>query len=194
MKTIYKQLDDQELVAFIKNDDQQAYAEIYQRYFRVLFIHAYKKLQDKEEARDLIQELFVTLWTKRESLLLNTSFVAYLYTAARNRILDHYSHKNVQSRYIDSLQKFIDVEPVETDHHVREKELLEAIDKEIQALPPKMREIFELSRKYHLSHKEIAEQLHISEQTVSKQVSNALKTLRSKLGPALFFLFLLHFK
>lgn len=194
MTTIYDNLNDHELIARIKDGDQEAYARIYQQYFRVLFIHAYKKLQDKEEARDLIQELFTTLWTKRAYLSLNSSLVAYLYTAVRNRILDHYAHQDVQSRYVSSLQQFVDVEPVETDHHIREKELLEVIEKEIQALPSKMREIFELSRKSHFSHKEIAEQLGISEQTVAKQVSNALKILRTKLGAALFFLLLLHLK
>ncbi|MNL67317.1 RNA polymerase sigma factor [compost metagenome] len=65
------------------------------------------------------------------------------------------------------------------------------IEKEIAALPQKMREVFELSRKQNLSHKEIAEQLGISEQTVSKQVTNALKILKTKLGLMLYLVFLI---
>jgi len=192
--TKYKHLDDVELVTLLRDGDKIAYTEIYKRYFNVLFVHAYKKLNDDEETRDLIQELFTNLWIRREVFVLNSSLVAYLFTGVRNRVLDHHAHKNVKSRYISSLQQFIDVETVETDHRVREKELLNSIEKEIQALPRKMREVFELSRRSHFTHKEISEQLQISEQTVAKQVSNALRTLRCRFGEMLLILFLMYFK
>lgn len=192
--TKYKHLDDAELVALLRDGDKIAYTEIYKRYFNVLFVHAYKKLNDDEETRDLIQELFTNLWIRREVFVLNSSLVAYLFTVVRNRVLDHHAHKNVKSRYISSLQQFIDIETVETDHRVREKELLNSIEKEIQALPRKMREVFELSRRSHFTHKEISEQLQISEQTVAKQVSNALRTLRCRFGEMLLILFLMYFK
>lgn len=192
--TKYSDLDDHDLVTLLRNGNRDAFTEIYQRYFKVLFAHAYKKMQNDDAARDLIQELFTNLWVKREILTFHSSLVAYLYTAIRNHVLDHYAHENVKSRYVSSLQQFIEVETAETDHRIREKELLEAIQKEIQALPGKMREIFELSRKEHLSHKEIAEKLNISEQTVSKQITNALKLLRGKFGHTLLVIFLTHFK
>lgn len=62
------------------------------------------------------------------------------------------------------------------------------IEKEIDALPPKMREVFKLSRQHHLSHSQIAAKLDISEQTVSKQITNALKILRTRLGITLYLL------
>jgi RNA polymerase sigma-70 factor (family 1) len=192
--TKYKHLEDVELVALLRDGDKIAYTEIYKRYFNVLFVHAYKKLNDDEETRDLIQELFTNLWIRREVFVLNSSLIAYLFTVVRNRVLDHHAHKNVKSRYISSLQQFIDIETVETDHRVREKELLDSIEKEIQALPRKMREVFELSRRSHFTHKEISEQLKISEQTVAKQVSNALRTLRCRFGEMLLILFLMYFK
>lgn len=186
----YSKLSDQELTALLKEGDQTAFAMIYQRYYRVLFIHALKKLQDEEEAKDIIQELFTTLWVKRETVLQDTNFTAFLYTIVRNRVLDYYAHKTVSTKYIDSLQQFLDKDPIAADDGIHEKELLEFIQTEIAALPPKMREVFQLSRNENLSHKEIADKLGISEQTVSKQVSNALKTLRQKMGPALFIFFL----
>jgi len=188
----YRTLSDQELTGLLKNGDQAAYAMIYQRYYRLLYIHALKKLNDEEEAKDIIQELFTTLWTKRETILQDTNFAAFLYTSVRNRVLDYFSHQKVASRYIDSLQGFIDTDPVSADDRVHERELLEFIQAEIQSLPPKMREVFLLSREENLSHKEIAEQLGISEQTVSKQISNALKVLRYKMGASVFVFFLFH--
>jgi RNA polymerase sigma-70 factor (family 1) len=183
---------DFELLALIKEGDKNAYTQIYQRYFRPLFAHVYKKLGNEAEAKDIIQELFTTLWVKRESLDPQNSVAAYLFTAARNRVLDLWSHQQVESRYIDSLQNYLDNAPETADFLVREKQLMEMIETEIQALPPKMREVFELSRKQNLSHKEIAGKLGIAEQTVAKQISNALRILKIKLGSLLFLYFLIH--
>lgn len=189
---LYGTLSDQELTLLLKKGDQTAFETIYQRYYRVLYIHAFKKLRDEEEAKDIIQELFTTLWVKRETVLQDTNFTAFLYTMVRNRVLDFYAHKVVTTKYVDSLQEFIDRDPKAADDRIHEKELLEFIQLEIEALPAKMREVFQLSRNENLSHKEIADKLGISEQTVSKQVSNALKTLRQKMGVSMFILFLFH--
>lgn len=189
---VYNSYTDSELIALIREGDKLAYAKIYERYFRVLYVHALKKLQNEEEAKDLIQELFTVLWSRRESIAADVNMAAYLYTSVRNRVLDSFSHRKIEDKYIVSLQRRIDNESEAADHCLLEKELVTIIENEINALPPKMREIFELSRKNNLSHKEISEKLSISEQTVSKQVTNALKRLRTKLGAHLFLLFLLN--
>jgi RNA polymerase sigma-70 factor (family 1) len=179
----YKLYTDQELVSLLKKGDTAAYTQIYDRYERLLFIHAYKRLQNREEARDIIQDLFIVLWTKREDVNLISSLRAYLYTATRNRIFDLIARQKLQSNYVLSLQKFIDAGDYTTDHRIRINQLNAIIEKEIAQLPAKMREVFELSRNEQLSHREIAERLDISEQTVKKQVQNALKVLKVKLGP-----------
>jgi RNA polymerase sigma-70 factor (family 1) len=186
----YEELTDDELTILIKDGDRAAFAMIYQRYYRLLFIHANKKLGEEEEAKDMIQELFATLWLKRDKILTGTCFAAYLYTAVRNRVLDHYAHRTVNSKYIDSLQGFMNANERSADDYLQEKELLESIQREIAALPAKMREVFQLSRDQELSHKEISNKLGISEQTVSKQISNALKILRKNLGITAFVFFL----
>ena len=81
----------------------------------------------------------------------------------------------------------------DTDHLIREKQLKAYIEKEIQALPPKMRAIFEMSRKEHLSYKEIAAITNTSENNVSTQVNNALRILRAKLGLVMYIYFLIKF-
>ena len=114
----------------------------------------------------------------------------YLYACIRNRVLNLLSHKEVENKYLSSIQRFTPQEDHSTDLAIREKELADLIQKEIDQLPPKMREVFLLSRKENLSHQEIAGQLSISEQTVAKQVTNALRILRLRLG-SLFILLLL---
>ena len=188
---VYDTYNDEQLIELIRSNDQAAYAEIYNRFKGVLYIHAYRLLQDKEEAKDTVHEIFARLWTKREQLHLTIGLSAYLYAAVRNRIFDLIARKKVESEYLSSLQAFIRQDDFITDHLIREKELVAMIGREIAALPPKMREVFELSRKANLTHQQIAKQLDVSEQTVKKQVNNALKTLRLKLGVVTYLLFFL---
>ena len=187
----YTELSDGELANLLQRGDRVAFTEIYNRYKYLLYLHAYKRLRDADEAEDLIHDLFAVLWNNRESFILKTHLSGYLYTAVRNRIFKLLAHKDVESVYISSFleagEKAVNI----TDHLVRENQMNLLIEKEIAALPLKMREIFEMSRKQHLSHKEIADELQISEQTVSKQVTNALKILRTKLGMFTFLVFLL---
>lgn len=180
----YRKCSDPELMALISEDDNLAFAEIYQRYKGVLFLHAHRILDSEEEAKDVLQELFTTLWTKRNAIVLKGSLSSYLYGAVRNRIFDLIAHKKVEEKYIRSLATFIDQGEWVTDQELREKELAELIEKEIAGLPPKMREVFELSRKKNLSYQEIANELQISDKTVKKQVNNALQILRGKLDIA----------
>lgn len=182
----YSNLSDAELTILLKDGDAMAYTVIYNKYFDSLYIHACSKLKDKEEAQDIIHELFTHLWNKRNEILIKSNLSSYLYTAVRNRVLDLISHQQIQSKYVSSLQNFINEGYCITDHLVREKQLSALIEKGIADLPPKMKMVFELSRKQKLSHKEIALQLDLSEQTVKKQVNNALKILRIKLGTMLF--------
>jgi RNA polymerase sigma-70 factor (family 1) len=182
----YSTLSDADLIILLKSDDAMAYTVIYNRYFDSLYLHACNKLKDKEEAQDVIHELFTHLWNKRNELLIKSNLSSYLYISVRNRILDLISHQQVESKYVNSLQNFINEGHCITDHLIREKQLANLIEKGISNLPTKMREVFELSRKEKLSHKEIAAQLNLSEQTVKKQINNALKILRIKLGTMLF--------
>ena len=196
----YAELTDSLLLSMLKDDDEAAYTEIYHRYKKKLFFHAYKKLNDQSQAEDVVQDLFIKLWQKR-AIIATNSLPSYLYTAIRNGVLDIISHQSVQSAYIISLQEFLNRGEAVTDHRVRMNMLKELIDKEIAKLPDKMREVFEMSRKMHLSHRQISDELGISEKTVKNQVNNALKILRGRFtlwvlllilfSCNLFFIFLL---
>lgn len=182
----YSTLSDEELTILLKTGDVAAFAEIFDRYNAALYIHAFKRLQDREECRDLVQELLTTLWSKRDELYLTTSLSGYLYMAVRNRIFNLLSKKKLNQEYIVAIQQLSAHAKSNTDYLVRQRQLTEIIDREISALPPRTREIFELSRKGFMSHKEIALQLDISEQTVKTTINNALKILRTKLGTVFF--------
>lgn len=189
-----KTLSDAELVDLLKSGDQLAYTEIYDRYILILLNHAYNKTRDREEAKDIVHEVFTTLWARRENFNCQSNLSGYLYAAVRNNILNQVVHNDVKGKYLASIAQFINYNnsQVITDHLVREHQLSSIIEKEIAELPPKMREVFELSRKQHFSHKQIAEMLEISEQTVSKHVTNALRILRVRLGIFIYLVWLIH--
>lgn len=175
-------LSDEELLKEFQAGKTQAFELIYNRYKGLLYIHAYKMLQDEDEAKDVVQELFTKLYTSAGILLLKTTFSAYLYTAVRNRILDIIAHKKIKTDYLASLEEFVHRGVYSTDHFIREKELVFQIEKEVSLLPEKMRLIFEMSRNANLSHKEIAAKLDISDKTVKKQINNAIKLIKVKLN------------
>ncbi len=178
----YSELSDLQLVSLLEEGDRLAFTEIYDRYIFVLLNHAYNKMRNREEAKDVVHEVFAMLWSKRSELKVNLNLAGFLYTSVRNNVLNQFAHHGVQSRYLESVRNFVESEEPVTDHLIREKQLSTLIDREISSLSPKMKEVFQLSRREHLSHKEISERLDISEQTVSKHVTNALKILKVRLG------------
>ena len=190
----YALYTDQDLAERLKAGDHSAFAEIYNRYKFVLHNHAWNKIRNTDEANDALQEVFATMWLKRESINIGSNLSGYLYTSVRNHLLNTIVRKEVRTRYINSIQQFVKEGGVRTDHLVRENMLKAAIEREIAALPPRMREVFELSRKRHLSHREIAVIMNTSEQTVKKQVTKALKILRSKLSFMAYLYLVLFFR
>ncbi|TKC62357.1 RNA polymerase sigma-70 factor [Pedobacter hiemivivus] len=183
----YSNFTDPELVAMLNNGDQLAHSEIFERYKAVLYRHAIRIINDQEEVSDIIQELFLTLWQKKGTIVLSTSLSAYLYQAIRNRIFDFIAHQKVANKYLDSLRDFADQGQYITDNTIREKELNAIIEKEISALPVKMREVFDMSRFTDLTYKQIGEHLEISDKTVKRQVYNAVRILRLKINFILAF-------
>lgn len=177
----YSALTDQQLASLLKEEDEAAYKEIYHRFAGILYGHAYSKLQDREEAKDQVQELFLMLWSRRNQIEADNNLSGYLYRSLQNRILNLIAHNRVASQYVDDQKDIKDTSPVIADHLVMENELKAHIEMEVARLPEKMREIFILSRKLHLSNTEIAEKLDVSEKTVRNQLYNALKILRGKL-------------
>ncbi|HEY0272123.1 MAG TPA: RNA polymerase sigma-70 factor [Chitinophaga sp.] len=178
----YGSMNDEELVGLIKCDDQRAFAMLFERYFDALYLHACHRLRDKAEAKDLVQELFSYLWSHRHTLPDTGRCSHYLYKAVRNRVLNIIAHKAVEEKFLVTLQHAQYDTEAFTDHLARERQLARVVEQEIQSLPPRMRQVFELSRKQHMPYKEIALQLNLSEQSVRSHVKGALKLLRTRLG------------
>jgi RNA polymerase sigma-70 factor (family 1) len=184
--------NDASLLLEMKFGNQQAFETLYNKYKGLLYVHAYRKLKDREQVKDIIHEIFLSLWEKKTTLDIKGELSSYLFKAVRYKIIDTIDRSSTAEQYISHFQSFIESYPSQTDHRVREKILTSIIDKEIVNLPARMREVFEMSRKENLTHAEIAEKLNISEQSVRSHIKNALRILRVRLStylPLLLFLF-----
>lgn len=190
----YKDLNDTALAEKFRLGDDAAFREIYIRYDKLLFIFALRKLEDRDEAMDVVQDIFMWVLRNREKFAVNTSLSSYLYKSVLHKILDIFRHQKTIRRYIDQGEHYIEVDSQETDYLIREKQVMEMIDREIAAMPPRMREVYMLKHMQHLNSAQIAEQLGISEHTVLVHLQRGSKQMRDKLGlliPVLYFLSLL---
>lgn len=193
MRNLHR-MTDRELFSLLGSGDAEAFHHIFLRYNRALYTTAYGKLRDKEEAKDVVQDIFANLWHKREDICLRKDQLApYLHVAVRHRILDILAKKKKGADYIADFQSYLKQFDDRTDNPLRESLLTAIINKEISFLPNRMRKIFLMSRYDHLSHKEIADQMKIADSTVTDQVKKALKILRSKLGHLSFLLIFIKF-
>lgn len=179
----YSGYTDQELIVLLKQRDHAAFTAIYDRYASIIFYQVNQMLRDTEISKDLVQELFMVIWSKAAHIKAEAKLGGYLYIAAQNTVFKYIQRSKLQDSYLKSLAEFSTELSNSTIELLDEKELHLLIDHYIKELPPKMREVFELSRNQEMSYQEIAAQLAISEQTVKNQVSSALKILRGKMAP-----------
>ncbi|WPU91611.1 RNA polymerase sigma-70 factor [Mucilaginibacter sabulilitoris] len=185
-------LTDIELADLIKSGSQPAFQVVYNRYWRLLYGHIYKMLRDEEDAKDILQDVFSGLWLYPEKIPELSNLAGYLYTIARHKVLNAIRKNKYRNDYLESLAIYVSEASEETLQYIDTRDLMAAIEKEIAALPPRMRQVFELSRKENLSHKEIGKLLGTSDETVKKQINKSLKVIRYNLkesgGTALLLL------
>jgi RNA polymerase sigma-70 factor (family 1) len=179
--------DDTSLLTALKAGNQHAFELLYHKYKGLLYVHAYKKLGDREQVKDLIHEIFLSLWEKRSTLTIQDNFSSYLYHAVRYKVIDVIDAKNTAEKF-KHFQSFLNQPSIPADYLVRERILQSIIEKEIESLPPRMRKVFELSRIENQTHSQIAEKLGLTTQSVRSHIKNALRILRIKLNVYLPFL------
>lgn len=177
----YTSLTDLQLISLLKKDDEAAFAEIYARYAENLTGFVSSKLFSLDDARDIIHDLFVKLWHERKQLEITSNLKGYLFTLSRYHVIDKIRKNITREKYIETAQALRIVYEPTIDQLIAAKELQQNIDKSLNKLSPRVKEIYKLSREENLSISEIAEQLNVSEQTVKNQLTSALKHLRQSL-------------
>lgn len=169
---------DLELLNLIQMDDKAAFKELYKRYWSKLYVYAYNVLKEKDICEDIIQEIFVNLWERRNDVqIINIS--AYLYQSLKYKIFNHFRNSKYKRQLLERLNIFVEKMDISNSYEIYE--LTERVENIISKLPEQRRKIFRLSRNENFSNKEIAQKLGISIQTVKNQISQTLKTLRESL-------------
>lgn len=172
--------DDKELFIKLKEGDEQAFKVLFTKYYSSMCNFANQFLNDPVQAEETVQELFVRIWEKRASLNIETSVKHYFFRSVRNQCLNQLQHLKIRQQYAGKIKELSQQE-MDPDQGYIEIDLLQRIEKSIDALPEKRQEIFRLSREQGLKYKEIAEELNISIKTVEAQMGLALKHLRDDL-------------
>lgn len=174
---------DKDLIQRVRSGDISAFEQLYRRYALQMYRQAYAILNDEEEAKDLVQDLFINFWDKISEInLVHDTIFPYLYIANKNLVFKRLEKDKLKRRHRDYLYAKFEEEDFSTLEALSFSELKDKLDEAIQKLPSKMQAVFVLSRDHQLTHKEIAERLSISDKTVKKQISNALKILKKELN------------
>ena len=193
-ETVTLHIPDEQLLQQMAVGNRQAFTELYKRYWEDLFITAAKVLRGKEEAADVVQEVFLSLWNRRNELNIQGSLAAYLHTSVRYKCI-HYIEKNITRR--DYLVQLVEVSmsvfSPNAEINLQLKEMQQAINKTVAKMPPKMQEVYKLSRQEHLSYKEISDCMSISEETVKKHIQHALQLIKKDIAPYTFIFIILIF-
>lgn len=183
----YSTFTDEELITLLKDADHAAFTEIYQRYWKKLFYIAGKKLGNLDEAEEVVQNIFMSLWNRRENIVITTTLVAYLTTSVKYWIIKILDKQYHQQKYAQSIAK--NLLDDSTQQWLDFLDLKEILDRYVSELPEKCQLVFKMSRNQNMSQKQIAEELDISEKTVEAHMGKAIKTLRTRFNQ--FFLTLL---
>jgi len=161
--------------------DKQAFKDLFDKYGTRLYQFSIKYLRDKEETEDLLNEVFLKIWENRINLRSDKSFQSYLFTIAYNNIRQRFLKKSREEKYIQIFAEEYLIASGSEDSELDYNTFVEKMNKVIQMLPARRREIFILSYKEEKKNGEIAENLGVSEQFVKKQLGIARKFVVEKM-------------
>jgi RNA polymerase sigma factor (sigma-70 family) len=173
--TAYIQYTDAQLLELLAHGDRVAFDTIYDRYWEVMYQPAYKRIRNKQQCREIIQDVFIDLWLRRGQVKIN-NIKAYLLTAVRFQIYKMPKEKASPSFF--ELQETAIVSFSGAETNLIEKEFMRLVKSWLDVLPEKRRRMFLMHIEDELSTKEIAKRLSVSQKTVQNQVATAIHGLR----------------
>lgn len=178
MKRALNKLTNQQLQVLLKQGNEDAFNEIYNRYWDVLYAYAYRIYTEDKICEDIIQDVFIRLWEKA-TLIEIQNIEAYLFKAIKYKIASHIRDLKYTSVHSEALQNI--TIPTTPENTLEYEEFEKLVFFQIDKLTPKCKKVFVLSRFENLSNSEISQKLKISIRTVEKHISDALKELKLSL-------------
>jgi RNA polymerase sigma-70 factor (ECF subfamily) len=176
----HKPYDEKEILELLGQGSQYAFTRLFDHYSGQILNTAFRFLKSRELAEEVVQEVFLKVWIKREDLARTDNFQAYLFTMARNQVFD--GIKLIAKEAATKIEFARGVQQVSgADHPLIEKQYQELLHEAVDLLPPQQKQVFNLAKIEGLSHQAIAEQLHISRLTVKTHMAKALQNIRQSL-------------
>lgn len=178
----YHNYSDPELISLWEKGNEKAFECLYKRYVVYLTNIAAKKTSSIDVAKDCVQEVFLSLYHRKDNLQTTTSLKAYLYKALQHKIYNHYQKVLTRTKYEQAVSVDMKIVVNNLNEEFESKDLEKQIQEKILILPPQCRKVFLLSREEQLPYKEIAKQLNISVNTVDQHIQKALRILKHSVG------------
>lgn len=176
----YSGLTDRELADLLRTGDEAAFKVIYKKYWDKLLVVAGRRLNDIEEAEEAVQDIFLNLWKRRESFQLKVGFDNYFAVAIKFEVINRLAKKARESQRNNAFAKMLS-EPQKSSFEPFDFDMLQKqLEHTISSLPPKCQLVFRMSREKGHTNKKIALELEISEKAVEKQITHALKVLKTR--------------
>lgn len=173
--------DNEEFIFKLKNGDEKAFANLVDKYNNKLCLYANSLLNDIPLSEDIVQNLFIKVWEKRDNLREDLSLKSYLYKSVYNACINQYKKNQaltaLEQKYIESLNQIVEKKEEDTLDKLKLK-----VRQAIQNLPPKCKEVFILSKKDGLTNIEISEYLNISVNTIERHITIAFTKIRDEVG------------
>jgi RNA polymerase sigma-70 factor (family 1) len=176
----YESKHDNDLILMLRDSDEIAFGEIYNRYWKKLFVMASNRIGNLQDAEEIVQDIFTSLWRRRESLLLTSELSHFLAVSVKYRVIRTLDRYYKKQRYIQSLAESAEIDNSTLDI-LDFEELKDELAKHVKNLPDKCQLVFRLSREQGYTQKQIATELQISEKTVEAHLGKAYKVLRTRL-------------
>jgi RNA polymerase sigma-70 factor (family 1) len=186
-------LFDEELIEGLQDGNEDSFTTIYKKYWYAMFLVAYRKLQNKEIAEELVQDIFTRLWKERDKRVI-INLEHYLFSAVRFEVIDYIRSNGTRREYLEYYVAFSSFENCDTENTIAFNDLVKSIDEGLNILPEKSRQIFKLHKLENWSVDRIAVHFSLSEKAVEYHLTKATKSLRIYLRNAFSSSFLLfHF-
>lgn len=181
---------DKEVIEQFRSGNEAAFEQVFHAYYRALAAYAGTILKNSDDAEDMVQQVFISIWEKRAGMEIHTSLRALLYRAVHNACLNRIKQQQVRSDYAREAVQ-LHRETLATEDRLQQKELQRKIEDALNQLPEQCARIFKMSRFEQLKYQEIAERLELSVKTVENQMGKALKLMREQLKDYLPLLILI---
>lgn len=175
----YLIIEEVELMDRMRSGDATALKLIYNKYWNQLYSSAYNVLHDQQACEDIIQDIFINLWNRRDSIEIKVSLRSYLFASTRYEVYRQIRYSSVREDIFENIHERLET-PSEYGN-IEYQELISQINSVVENLSEKCKIVYKLSREEQLSHKEIASQLNISTKTVENHLNKALRQLRISL-------------